>query len=127
MPLALTAGLKPLLMITGIAVLSAIGAGGYAWWVDTSAEQEIQEKQQRIAELKVNRNQWQRTAWRWHEDKLRLQEERDAAREAVADLKQAQATNDAQYEPIKQMIEQAPASDDGPVAPVLRRTIEALP
>lgn len=70
----------------------------------------------------------------WHERTMsvleQLGEERRrsrAAERAVVELQAALAERDADYQEIRQRIRQAPAEADGPVAPVLRDTLEALP
>lgn len=126
MPVTL-ATVKFFLIAAFASLLFAVGAGGYAWWVSSTAELEIQAKQQRIDELSANRDMWHQRAKRWEADAMRLQEERDAARLSVEKLRQARDKNDEQHQSIGRMIEQSPDTDDGPVAPVLRRTIEALP
>lgn len=70
----------------------------------------------------------------WHERTMDVlaqlgearQRRRDAER-AVVKLQEVLAERDADYQAIRQRIRQAPASDDGAVAPVLRDTLEALP
>ncbi|MEQ4538039.1 MAG: hypothetical protein ABN479_03750 [Billgrantia sp.] len=70
----------------------------------------------------------------WHERTMsvleQLGEERRrsrAAERAVVELQEVLAERDADYREIQRRIRQAPAEADGPVAPVLRETLEALP
>lgn len=53
--------------------------------------------------------------------------ERAEAEEAVKALQAQLIEQAADYQPIRQRIEDAPDTDDGPVAPVLRDTLERLP
>lgn len=128
MPLTLAAGAtKALLTVTLLSVLTALGSGLYAWYRTSQAEFTVSSLQLDIQELTTNRDSWRTSAARWQADAERLAKEQMAAKAAVEALKQDLAANDARYEPAQQLIDQAQPADDGPVAPVLRNVIEALP
>lgn len=55
-----------------------------------------------------------------------LKEERDAAEASTKRLQATLAAIDTRHRPARQRINTAPASADGPLAPVLRDTLRAL-
>ena len=70
--------------------------------------------------------------WRGVSEKLsanlnNARRERAEAEEAVKALQAELIEQAADYQPIRQRIDDAPDTDDGPVAPVLRDTLERLP
>ncbi|WP_085919076.1 hypothetical protein [Halomonas sp. CSM-2] len=72
------------------------------------------------------------TEWRGVSEQLgtnlnNARRERAEAEEAVKALQAELIEQAADYQPIRQRIEDAPDTDDGPVAPVLRDTLERLP
>lgn len=93
-----------------------------------SLEQQAQTAQANQALTEANRDAWKASSEGLAmllviqvEERQRAQ---DAAR-ALADL--LQKDDDTVYTPLRQAIHAAPAADDGPVAPVLRHAIGALP
>ncbi|MDX1755870.1 MAG: hypothetical protein R3175_07425 [Marinobacter sp.] len=128
MPLTLATGAtKALLTVTLLSVLAALGSGLYGWYRTNQAELTVKRLQLQIQQLSTNRDSWRASAERWKTDAARMAEEQMAAKAAVDALEQDQAANDARYEPAQQLIDRAEPTDDGPVAPVLRNVIEALP
>ena len=74
-----------------------------------------------------DRDEWQREAT---ETASQLDDVERQRRAAEADLKALQeelAEQAESYDALRQRIRRAPASDNGPVAPVLRSTLESLP
>lgn len=70
----------------------------------------------------------------WHERTMATLEQLNdarrrsrAAEEAVAALQETLAERDARYDDLRRRIQNAPAEDDGAVAPVLRDTLGRLP
>jgi len=118
---------RVLIGTTLLSLLSTAGAGLYAWHATGKAEIALGEKDNRIEQLTVNRNSWKAVADRWQADALRYKQERTAARQAAQTLALKQDELEQHYAPIKKAIEQSRPQDDGPVAPVLRQAIEALP
>lgn len=112
------------------ALLGVLALGGLGWWGVTTWEARVEERQaltQEVETLTANRD-------RWHQRTLGLMEQlgetRERARQAEAaliELQDALAERDADYREIRRHIRRAPAEDDGPVAPVLRRALEELP
>lgn len=112
-----------LLFALGLAVLM----GTYYVRVN-SLEQQLQTAQANQALIEANRDAWKQSSEGLAmllviqvEERRRAQ---DAAK-ALADL--LQQDDDTVYTPLRQAIHAAPDSDDGPVAPVLRHAIGALP
>ena len=118
---------RVLIGTTLLSLLSTAGAGLYAWHTTGKSEIALGEKDNRIEQLTVNRNSWKAAADRWQADALRYEQERTAARQAAQALALKQDELERRYAPIKKAIEQSRPQDDGPVAPVLRQAIEALP
>lgn len=128
MPLALTTGIgKALVAVTALSLLAACGAGIYAWYRSNQAAFSVDRLQLQVQQLTTSRDAWRVSAHRWQADAKRLAEEQGAARAAVAALEEDLAVSTARYQPAQKVLDQAQPSDDGPVAPVLRNVIEALP
>jgi len=118
------------------AAVVAIGAGGWLWHqVETSrlaadAERlagELSETRAEAERLRDQRNQWEARAEQQGRDLARVQQERARSELAVRELQEALADRDERYRELQVRIRRAPAAADGPVAPVLRDTLEALP
>lgn len=78
-----------------------------------SAEQRTQEaRQQALAAM---------------DELAEVERQRRAAEADIKALQEELAEQAESYDALRQRIRRAPASDDGPVAPVLRSTLEALP
>lgn len=84
------------------------------------AESELQ----RVTE---SRDMWQQSAEALGSIMRNIERDRLAARQAVQQLQHTLAEQDAHYSDLRKQIRQRPAQHDGPVAPVLRDAIEALP
>ncbi|SDK31432.1 hypothetical protein [Billgrantia gudaonensis] len=111
-------------------VIGLVAAGGVGWWGVTAWEARIAEQEalaQELATMTANRDRWQQRTQQLLEQQRAAQERARQAEAAVAELQAALAERDADYREIQRRIRQAPAEDDGPVAPVLRQALEALP
>ncbi|NAW33224.1 hypothetical protein [Halomonas alimentaria] len=112
------------------ALLGLLALCGLGWWGVTTWEARVEERQslaQQVETLEANRERWQAHTL---SVMAQLGEARERARKAEAalvELQAALAERDADYREIRGRIRQAPAEDDGPVAPVLRQALEALP
>lgn len=112
------------------ALLGLLALGALGWWGLTTWEGRVAEREalaQEVAALTANRDRWQQ---RTMDVLAQLGEARERTRQAeaaLAELQEALAARDADYREIRRRTRQAPAEDDGPVAPVLRRALEELP
>ncbi|MDY7117144.1 hypothetical protein RAN53_12385 [Halomonas sp. SSL-5] len=113
-----------------VAIIGLAAVGGLGWWGVTTWEARVEERQslaQQVETLEASRERWQAHTL---SVMAQLGEARERARQAesaLAELQAALAARDADYREIRRRIRQAPAEDDGPVAPVLRQALEALP
>ena len=111
-----------------LAALLALG-GGWLWhdWQTGRLEERLAEARGESTNLRTSLSQWQAEAER---RKLALEQVRQDARESEAAMRELEARlkqTDAAYENLRKQISAAPDSDDGPVAPVLRKTLKDLP
>lgn len=111
-----------------LAALIAMG-GGWLWhdWQTGRLESRLAEARGESTELRALLSEWQAAAERRGQELERAQEEAEAARVAVDRLEGQLETQETAYHQLRQQILSAPESQDGPVAPVLRNTLEALP
>ncbi|RXE49198.1 hypothetical protein [Chromohalobacter israelensis] len=118
----------PLWVWVALAALIA-GGGGWVWH-----RLEVAELDASLADAKANARQYASERDQWHDlakqrqqalGRLRL--ERRAAETAVRQLQDDLADRNSTYRARQQHIADAPPEDDGPVAPVLREALEALP
>lgn len=111
-----------------LAALLALG-GGWLWhdWQTGRLEERLAEARGESTDLRTSLSQWQAEAER---RKQALDQMRADARDSEAarrELESRLEEQDAAYAALLEQISAAPASDDGPVAPVLRKTLEDLP
>lgn len=118
----------PLWVWIALAALIA-GGGGWVWH-----RLEVAELSASLADAKSNakqyadeRDQWRDRAEQRQQALDRVRLERRAAETSVRQLQDDLADRDAMYRARQQRIVEAPPEDDGPVAPVLREALEALP
>lgn len=112
------------------AMIGLVAAGGLGWWGVNAWEDRIAEQEalaQELATMTANRDRWQQRTQELSEQQRAAHERARQAEQAVAELQAALAERDADYREIQRRIRHAPAEDDGPVAPVLRQALEALP
>jgi len=113
-------------VITILFVAAAIGFAWKAWQVNDLAN-ELALKRSSLQQMTDKRDEWQREAT---QATNQLDEAKRRRRLAEADIKALQeelAEQAEDYQALRQRIQRSPPSDDGPVAPVLRSTLEALP
>lgn len=107
--------------LIGVGLTAALLTG--AWWYHSSKVATLELAQERaetrasLAEADLARSE---------KFAAGLREERDAAEVSTKRLQWELATIGARHKPTRQRINTAPASDDGPLAPVLRDTLRAL-
>jgi septal ring factor EnvC (AmiA/AmiB activator) len=111
-----------------LAALLAMGSG-WLWhdWQTGRLEERLAEARGESTDLRTSLSQWQAEAER---RMYALNQVRQDAREAEAAMRELEARlekTDAAYEKLRKQISATPDSDDGPVAPVLRKTLEDLP
>ncbi|NVE91559.1 hypothetical protein [Vreelandella titanicae] len=112
------------------AVLGIAVVGGLAWWVLADREQLTTERDAAKAEvetLTVSRDHWHQRAMSVTEQLGDTRQRYREAEQAVRALQAELIEQSAGYKSLRQRIEDAPESDDGPVAPVLRNALESLP
>ncbi|UEQ03217.1 hypothetical protein LMS44_18310 [Halomonas profundus] len=102
---------------------------GFAWksWEANDLANELALERSALQQMIEKRDDWKREAT---EATNQLDEAERRRRLAEADIKalQEELAEQAQdYQTLRQRIQRSPPSDDGPVAPVLRSTLEALP
>jgi len=112
------------------AILALAAVAGLGWWGVTTWEARVEEREalaQQVEAMSAQRDRWQAHTL---SVMAQLGEARERARQAeaaLAELQAALAERDADYREIRGRIRQAPAENDGPVAPVLHQALEALP
>lgn len=132
---AITAGLRWLLGNTTVLALLALAAL-WAWhqWQVGDLEDAVQRAESHATaaqaeadRVRGERDQWRGTAEQRGRDLAALADERRQAEAATVALQDKLARREDAYRALRESIRAAPDADDGAVAPVLRRTIEALP
>ncbi|WP_028574344.1 hypothetical protein [Desulfonatronovibrio hydrogenovorans] len=105
----------------GTAVLAMLAGGAWAYHSWKTGQLESQ-----VIEIRDSRDRWKDAA-RSHESRAeKMEQQYKQARQSVRDLEQELSAQEAHYESLREQIRQAPDEEDGPVAPVLRDTLEAL-
>jgi hypothetical protein len=112
---------------TVLAILLALGGLLYHGWRTGSLQDLLQAKDQKLGTLNAERDQWRNAALANQSRANRLAELQKSADESVRHLQAVLAERKHSYDLQQQIIKNSPASDDGPVAPVLRMTLESLP
>tara|TARA_R110001583_G_scaffold9243_2_gene43923 strand:- start:1599 stop:1973 length:375 start_codon:yes stop_codon:yes gene_type:complete len=112
---------------TVLAILLALGGLLYHGWRTGSLQDLLQAKDQKLGTLIAERDQWRNAALANQSRANRLAELQKSADESVRHLQAVLIERQRSYALQQQAIHQSPASDDGPVAPVLRKTLEGLP
>lgn len=112
------------------AVLGIASVGGLGWWVLSDREQLSAERdaaQAEVETLTASRDRWHQRAMSVTQELGDTRQRYREAEQAVRALQAELIEQSADYQPLRQRIEDAPESDDGPVAPVLRNALESLP
>ncbi|MEX0732860.1 MAG: hypothetical protein WD057_18870 [Aquisalimonadaceae bacterium] len=125
MPLRLIGG--ALIKWVGGGTIAAALLAGAAWIWHERQSNRLTEAQGELALVTLSRDAWRLSAAHRGERLALVIAERDASREAVQQLQGRLADMDAAYRAQRRAITDAPAADDGPVAPVLRNALEGLP
>lgn len=133
-------GLKRLLPGRGVGLLLLALVGllvtGWFWHqaIVKGLEVEVTEHQASVQmltserdQMASERDQWQDRAEQREADLVRVEQQRLRAEASVRALQKRLSGLNEEYEQLQRRIRQAPAADDGPVAPVLINTLEALP
>ncbi|ATG73664.1 hypothetical protein AN401_07175 [Zobellella denitrificans] len=108
-------GAAILLFIAGVALVIWLGA------------QRGERYKASLEQMTANRDRWQARATALTEDLRQERERAEQAEQAVLTLQGALADIDAGLADAEHAVRQAPPEHNGPVAPVLRRALEALP
>ncbi|GEK71580.1 MULTISPECIES: hypothetical protein [Halomonas] len=124
-------------MITGLlpgrvwAFLAAVAlvviVGGWLWLDRVRLAAERDAAQTELAMMIDKRDSWRDRAHQAEADRDDARQRRREAEAAVAALQDELAADATDYWQLRERIRQAPAEDDGPVAPVLRQALEDLP
>lgn len=111
-----------------VAVVIVVG-GGWLWHQSETAQLEsaLSEARADAEVLRRGLDAWQARAERYRDDLAAAIAEQAHAERAVRELQAELAESGDRYRELQRRIEQAPESDNGPVAPVLRDALEALP
>lgn len=111
-----------------LAALLALG-GGWLWhdWQTGRLEERLAEARGESVDLRTSVSQWQAEAERRKQALDQVREDARASEAARRELESRLEKQDAAYDALRQKISAAPESEDGPVAPVLRKTLEDLP
>lgn len=105
----------------------AILALGWHDWQTGKLEARLADARGEVVQLRADRDEWRDAAEQRLDELERVREEREAARQAVAELEAQLAYQDERYGNLREQIRNAPSHEDGPVAPVLRHALEGLP
>lgn len=113
--------------VTTIMLVALTVALLWKTWQSNNLANELALERSALQHMADKRDEWQREATQAADQ---LDEAERRRRDAEADIKALQeelAEQAEDYDALRQRIQRSPASDDGPVAPVLRSTLEALP
>ncbi|MDF1691755.1 MAG: hypothetical protein P1U47_05255 [Zhongshania sp.] len=112
---------------TALAVLLALGGVIYHGWRTGNLQSLVADRDERLNEATAELERWRSLAlaYRVRGDKLAALQRsaNDAVRQLQLDLDERNKT----FQATALQIRQAPPEDDGPVAAVLRQTLESLP
>lgn len=111
-----------------LAALLALG-GGWLWhdWQTGRLEERLAEARGESTDLRTSLSQWQAEAERRKQALDQVRQDARASETARRELEARLEEQDAAYNALLQQISATPESDDGPVAPVLRKTLKDLP
>lgn len=112
-----------------IAIFFVAASIGFAWksWEANGLANELALERSALQQMTDKRDEWKQEAT---EAANQLNEAEQRRRLAEADIKALQeelAEQAESYDNLRQRIQRTPTADDGPVAPVLRDTLERLP
>tara|TARA_A100000171_G_scaffold49124_1_gene57636 strand:- start:187 stop:573 length:387 start_codon:yes stop_codon:yes gene_type:complete len=112
------------------AIVLGLALGGlWLWhgWRTASLEQTISETRANLTTAQQDRDRARQAAQSYQDALANAQYEREQTELAIKALQSKLGANESKYDQIDVDIRGASAQQDGPVAPVLRQTIEALP
>lgn len=112
-----------------IAIFFLVASIGFAWksWEANNLANDLALERSALSQMTDQRDEWLREATEVA-DQLDVAEQRYLNAEAAVQALQEELAEQAEdYDALRQRIQRSPASDDGPVAPVLRDTLERLP
>ncbi|OLO06863.1 hypothetical protein BTW08_15320 [Salinicola sp. MH3R3-1] len=111
-----------------LAIVAAL-SGGVCWHLHKvdALRDELTGAKEATKTAKRDRDAWLNVAFQRTRELNMEREERAAGETATRELNSDLDTLDQRYRPLVDRIQQAPASEDAPVAPVLRQAIEDLP
>lgn len=113
-----------------VAVLAVLAvAAGWLWHTGQTGrlERQLADAELEASTLHLSLEGWIAAATQRQAALDQLREEAEAARAAIQQLEAALARRDEAYQALRAQILAAPTHEDGPVAPVLRQTLERLP
>jgi hypothetical protein len=116
-----------MLRVVGAAVILILVAVLYHSWRISDLNESVTSKGQEIDSLTADRDKWKVAALANKSRADRLAELQKSADKSVRYLQAVLAERQHSYDLQQQVIKNSPPSDDGPVAPVLRMTLESLP
>lgn len=96
-------------------------------WQIKNLTHELALERSALQQMTDKRDEWQREATQAANQLDESERRRRLAEADIKALQEALAEQAEDYDALRQRIRRAPASDNGPVAPVLRSTLEALP
>tara|TARA_R110001583_G_scaffold194468_1_gene365406 strand:- start:2678 stop:3031 length:354 start_codon:yes stop_codon:yes gene_type:complete len=96
-------------------------------WQASGLTNELALERSALQQMTDKRDEWQQEATEVADQLDKAEQRRRLAEADVKALQEKMAEQAEDYDALRQRIQRSPASDDGPVAPVLRSTLESLP
>lgn len=96
-------------------------------WQSNNLANELALERSALQQMTEKRDDWQQEATEVADQLDQAEQRRRLAEADVKALQEEMAEQAEDYDALRQRIQRAPASDDGPVSPVLRDALERLP
>ncbi|MBL1267636.1 MAG: hypothetical protein COA87_007785 [Halomonas sp.] len=96
-------------------------------WQTNDLANELALERSALQQMTDKRDEWQKEASELIDQLDKAERQRRAAEADIKTLQEELAEQSEDYDTLRRRIQGLPDSDDGPVAPVLRSTLEALP
>lgn len=96
-------------------------------WQTNDLANELALERSALSQMTGQRDEWLREATEVADQLDEAEQRYRDAEAAVQALQEELAEQAEDYDSLRQRIQRSPTSDDGPVAPVLRDTLERLP
>lgn len=96
-------------------------------WQTNDLANELALERSALSQMTGQRDQYQRDANQAANQLDEAERRRRLAEAGIKALQEEMAEQAESYDALRRRIQRSPASDDGPVAPVLRSTLESLP